>query len=302
MHLYPEDVRAAFSMVLFSEEPIRAIQQFSTPWLDVAFVLITELGSRWILFILAMLGYYLIDKRAAFFVMVALFTSNVANGLLKDFFGLPRPSVELHKAGSSGNGFPSGHAQSSAAFWSGTALRLRGFWIPLGALVIALVSFSRVYLGVHFIGDVLGGVAFGIIVVAIATLASRAGVWARLDVRSKILLGLLVPTIAQGVLFVVAGRVFTVLGLLSGICVGYVLEGKWIRLERPSTAAVFLIRLLVGGALLTGLEFTRDRIEYAPAAYGFVFLVGLIATVAIPWLFLRIEARIPRRHAERSGV
>lgn len=145
-------------------------------------------------------------------------------------------------------------------------------------------------------------VEFGIIVVAIATLASRAGVWARLNVRSKILLGLFVPTIARGVLFVAAGRVFTVLGLLSGVCVGYVFEGRWIRLERPSTAAVFLFRLLVGGALLAGLEFTRDRIEYAPAAYGFVFLVGLIATVAIPWLFLRIEARIPRLHAERSEV
>ncbi|MGQ0797405.1 MAG: hypothetical protein ACT4OI_06045, partial [Methanobacteriota archaeon] len=84
--------------------------------------------------------------------------------------------------------------------------------------------------------------------------------------------------------------------------VGSVLEGRWIRFERPASAVAFVIRLLVGGALLGGLEFVRDRIEYAPAEYAFVFLVGLGATVAIPWLFLRVEARIPGLHTQRSAV
>lgn len=57
--------------------------------------------------------------------------------------------------------FPSGHAASAAAFATGVALDAPGAAVPVAALA-ATVAFSRVYVGVHYPGDVLAGILLGI--------------------------------------------------------------------------------------------------------------------------------------------
>jgi len=56
----------------------------------------------------------------------------------------------------------------------------------------------------------------------------------------------------------------------------------------------FALRFLLGGACLAALEFLRETIEYAPANYAFLILAGIVATVVVPWIFVTIEARLPR--------
>lgn len=148
-------------MVLFSEEPIRAIQQFSSPLLDLAFILITQLGSRTILFAISMLIYWLLNKRHGFFASAVLLSNTVATDLLNDPFAMLRPSAQLQITSAPGYGFPSGHAQTATVLWTMLARKLRGRWIPLSLVFIPLVAFSRVYLGLHFIGDVLGELRSG---------------------------------------------------------------------------------------------------------------------------------------------
>jgi membrane-associated phospholipid phosphatase len=66
-------------------------------------------------------------------------------------------------------GFPSGHVSATTAFMVGLALLLkwkrRGWSLVIGW--VALMALSRVYLGRHFLGDVVGGVAIGLLAVAI---------------------------------------------------------------------------------------------------------------------------------------
>jgi len=91
---------------------------------------------------------------------------------LKAGFALPRPPG----AAEDGFGFPSGHALGSTAVYGAVAAilpwgRLRAR-VAVAGVVVALVSFSRLALGVHYLADVLAGVAVG---GAVLLLALRLG-------------------------------------------------------------------------------------------------------------------------------
>lgn len=82
-------------------------------------------------------------------------------------------------------GFPSGHVSGTAAFVAGSAIlfrwRRRGWTFAVAAT--ALMAVSRMYLGRHFPGDVVGGVAVGVATVAVGFLVLRLGELAR-EVRA----------------------------------------------------------------------------------------------------------------------
>ena len=106
---------------------------------------------------------------------------------IKEAVGYPRPfeidvgSVsDLVRATAAGASWPSGHAQNTTAVWSFLALaqsrerpRERLWLWAAAAAMVAVVGATRVLLGVHFPGDVLGGVAVGLAVALVAGF----GVW-----------------------------------------------------------------------------------------------------------------------------
>jgi membrane-associated phospholipid phosphatase len=93
----------------------------------------------------------------------------VLNPLLKNIFRVGRPigvegiaSLRLHTAG--GYAFPSGHTQGAASFWTALMISVKKKGIyGFGSAAIVLVAFSRMYLGVHWPTDVIGGIAAGVL-------------------------------------------------------------------------------------------------------------------------------------------
>jgi hypothetical protein len=104
---------------------------------------------------------------------------------LKLAFHLPRPywidRRVLALAAESSYGLPSGHAQDAVAIWGFVAAQLRRPWAWAAALVLVLlISLSRVYLGVHFPTDVLGGwVSGGILLFAFVRWEQPVTAWLR---------------------------------------------------------------------------------------------------------------------------
>lgn len=107
--------------------------------------------------------FWLYDKKFALRLGGLVLTSAWLNEVFKGIFQVSRPPTELHKIVQGGYSFPSGHAQGSTSFWGYLALKRRkiGAYI-LTALLIVSVSLSRLYLGVHFPIDIVGGIIIGI--------------------------------------------------------------------------------------------------------------------------------------------
>ena len=111
--------------------------------------------------------------------------------LVKLVLARTRPDF-LHQVTARGASFPSGHSLNSIVVWSLLALviasvgRRRKVWARLLFVLPLLVGWTRVYLGVHWPSDVLGGWGLGLLLVAaIAPLGTPSGVVGDLELSKS---------------------------------------------------------------------------------------------------------------------
>ena len=136
--------------------------------LDDVFVALSRLGSQGAIWLLIALLAALYWRRPAIFLYVALadLVAGVSGALLRQAVGRERPPLRfpephplVHVPGNPS--FPSGHAATSFACAATLAWLTPLSPIALYALA-ALIAFSRVYVGVHYPLDVIGGAALGL--------------------------------------------------------------------------------------------------------------------------------------------
>jgi len=157
-------------LLLLLREPHDRADPLGPRWLEEAARDVTALGSPTLLTLLTFIvvGFLLFERerRAALTAAVAAAGAGLLSTLLKLGYHRPRPDLVPHATYVESSSYPSGHAMVSTAVLLSLAAMLAGvtpraptrvYLFVVAALLALAIGLSRVYLGVHFPSDVLGG-------------------------------------------------------------------------------------------------------------------------------------------------
>jgi undecaprenyl-diphosphatase len=142
--------------------------------LNGVLAVLTAPGLSWVRFVVFLPVLVLLLRRRAWWTSAWLVTAVVLiaplTTLLKDYFGRVRPDFAAGGARYDSLSYPSGHSSGIATLvtvglilaWPLLAARARRVWLVVGVVLVLLVGLTRMWLGVHFLSDVVGGWALGV--------------------------------------------------------------------------------------------------------------------------------------------
>ncbi|MDA9636096.1 phosphatase PAP2 family protein [SAR86 cluster bacterium] len=267
------------------------VENIRTPILSIFFENISLLGYPTFLILFISFGYFFWSPSRFSRVAMLLFISGLMNSFLKDFFQDPRPLIELMldpKVGTS-YGWPSGHAQIAVTLWGLLAYELKNKWISIGAgTLILLISFSRMYLGVHDFGDVLSGLIIGALVLAIWNFAVINNVYESLSNHIWLLLILLFQLIFYIAYPSHEGHEPNIwfLGVMMGWFVGFseihLNSGK---IQKFLLSSLSVLTVFVSMILITQLE-ANIEVEGFLGMF-FSYSLGIFFSIFVTWIIPR---------------
>lgn len=166
-------------LIEWDKELLVFLNSFHTPWLDPVMLLITK-TAFWIP-LYAFLIYLMFRnfKKEIWFILIGatviiILCDQITSTFMKPYFARLRPSQDPtmagllhHVNGYKGGlyGFSSGHAANTigVALFVWLTLRPVYKWIGWIFLWAALMTYTRIYLGVHFPGDIIVGATIGLV-------------------------------------------------------------------------------------------------------------------------------------------
>jgi undecaprenyl-diphosphatase len=161
-------------VVLALRDPGNPSAPIGPAWAQEAARDLTSLGSVIVLLIMtcAVAVYLFLARKyaAVWLLLVAVFGGMAMNDLLKLAYARPRPDHVYQATRVFTSSFPSAHAELSAITYltmaallaqSQSSFKIGLYFIALAALLTMSIGVSRIYLGVHYPTDVLGGWCIG---------------------------------------------------------------------------------------------------------------------------------------------
>jgi membrane-associated phospholipid phosphatase len=263
-------------------------------WLTPIMKIFTFLGDEEFFLLFLPLAYWLWRKHIMGRVGMVLLFTFVLNAVIKGIFQVPRPDMIEHLVAADDWSFPSGHSQGAMVLWGWLAYELKDkrAYIISGIL-IAGVGFSRIYLGVHYPLDVLGGFSIGLVTLLIYSwlLKLSPPAWLHLGPTRQsliifvLLMGLfmLVPELSE--VAIKGGAAFI------GFLTGYLHEKKYLSSNSKPGLNLAISKLVLGlvGIIVIwmGLKQIFISIGYTTDMAMFIryTLLGAWISYGAPFLF-----------------
>ena len=169
------DTQAFDTKILLAlRSPVDPSKPIGPPWIEESLLDLTAIGGPTILalVVLSVIGFLLLQTRyrAALFVALTWFSGELVNSAMKQAFNRPRPTIVPHLRETFSTSFPSGHAMESAIVYltlgailmrMAESRRTKIYCLGIAILLTVLAGTSRVFLGVHYPTDVIGGWMIG---------------------------------------------------------------------------------------------------------------------------------------------
>lgn len=277
---------------------INALQSLNTPFWDRFFIGVTMLGEEYFYILVLGFFYWCINKEEVRYLVMVITFSSVVNGALKEIVNSPRPFMveevrALRTETAHGSSFPSGHVQIVASFYGALAHRYKKVWLWLIAcVVVILVGLSRVYLGVHWPRDVVGGIIFAVLSIFIISrmelYEKRQGVsWPYFILFALVVLSM----------FLLKSETYIkATGAFLGFMMGYLVEDYYVKFDVRNGLFGQLLKFILGIALTLAIFEGLKAVLPDSNLFVFIRYFATIFSVAaiIPWIFTKVG--LSRRH------
>ena len=296
------------------------LEAIRTPLLDKLMSVITVLGQEMAFIVVGLILIWCFDKRFGYRFLFMYMLGTAVNQALKAVFMIPRPwaidpkltIVESARDGATGFSFPSGHTQSGVLMYGGVAARIKKGWAETAAAILALlIGFSRMYLGVHTLLDVVVAFIMGIIILLVCMRPnSRFG-----EKRGPYLAAVgIVLLISVGIVFYITKvcasaeipyytaeeskelvglclkDAWVLVGTCAGLFFGYAVETRFINYDTKAVWWVQIIKAVLGLAIIIGLRMALKpvlaMISDSPAMDAVrYFIMSFVGLAVYPLLF-----------------
>lgn len=292
-------------------------------FLTKIFSAFTFLGSEYAAIGVVCLVYWCCNRKMGNRMLLTVLSSLMLNQLLKILFIARRPwirdaqkvrTVESAKADATGYAFPSGHTSNATAILGGLVYgrRVKLIWKILAWVIVALVGFSRLYLGVHTPQDVIVGVLLSLALIYLMGRVSE-----KLDEKPSLDIFICIVTtiLAVTTLLITLLRsfpadhlaediaknkqdVFKLAGASVGMVLGWVLERRLVGFDKPMKMLFGVVRFVVGIVLVLGIMIlTKSPLIALIGSESWAgvvryFLCCFVAIFVWPLCFTSLEKKI----------
>ncbi len=269
------------------EAILQLISTYRVDWLEPFFFFLHTIDYFWFYLFLVLLGWLKMGKLRGSHLFTLFFANWVTVFLIKDILELPRPPESLRIFPAEGFGLPSAAAANSMLilgyFISQTE---RFFYRFLLGLALFVLSFSRLYIGVHYPLDVIVGLLIGLTFLSlyyesidpIMTITKKIPPFLDFFFGSGVIILLFLKT---STLLRSTELCFIGLGVYSGLACRAYLPLPFA--ERGINAVICL--LLIG---VISLIYSLVPKPDFPIFYPVVFFMGLIPPLIGPWIANRL--------------
>ncbi|MFA5560454.1 MAG: phosphatase PAP2 family protein [Acholeplasmataceae bacterium] len=281
-------------------EIIRFLQNIRNDILDWFFYLITQIGDQIIFIFIAVVIFWVYDKRFAFKITISFLLGSIINLAVKMTVKIDRPYTKpgitepnmpvlkpvLPGVHTEGYSFPSGHSQNAAVLGYSmideAKKKGKKTVMIFSIIIMILVPISRMYLAQHYITDVIAGLVLGIIITCL--------IFKMIDKtndKEHLYALFFIPIFLGLMVFLRNSLVPLAAGGYIGFVIGYYFEKTAINFKLKQPLGQQILKVLIGFVGIVGIYLLFKVVLPSGRWNDFFnyFSISLWATLGAPAVF-----------------